>query len=120
MGLSQEGLAERLEVSRQSVSKWETGMAVPDLERLMGLCDVFDVTLDALTGRVERKGSDKVTAFTPLVVPQPVPQAKIIGYILLVLSLMGGLMLLLFHQVELLLMVVFPMLLCSVVCLSVR
>ena len=119
-GLSQEGLAERLGVTRQSVSKWETEAAVPDLERLMGLCDVFGVTLDELTGRVEREGSDKVTTFTPLVVPQPVPQAKIVGYILLVLSLLGGLLLLLFQQMELLMMVVLPMLLCSVICLSVR
>ena len=33
-GLSQEQLAERLEVTRQTVSKWETGRSVPDLEKL--------------------------------------------------------------------------------------
>ena len=38
MGLSQQELAEKLEVSRQSVSKWEVGGAVPDLERLMLSC----------------------------------------------------------------------------------
>lgn len=119
-GLSQEGLAERLGVTRQSVSKWETEAAVPDLERLMGLCDMFEVTLDELTGRVERNEGDKATNFTQVVVSQPVPQAKMVGYILLILSLLGGLVLLLFQQVELVLMVALPMLLCSVICLSAR
>lgn len=52
--LSQGDLAEILDVSRQSVSKWETDSAVPDLDKLMKLCDVFQVTLDELTGRVEK------------------------------------------------------------------
>lgn len=48
MGLSQQELAEKLEVSRQSVSKWEVGGAVPDLERLMKMAALFGVTLDDL------------------------------------------------------------------------
>ncbi len=52
--LSQGDLAEILDVSRQSVSKWETDSAVPDLDKLMKLCDVFNVSLDELTGRVEK------------------------------------------------------------------
>lgn len=47
-GLSQQELAEKLEVSRQSVSKWEVGGAVPDLERLMKMAALFGVTLDDL------------------------------------------------------------------------
>ena len=42
--LSQSALADMLDVSRQSVSKWETDSAVPDLDKLMKLCDVFEVT----------------------------------------------------------------------------
>ena len=41
---------EALEVSRQSVSKWETGASVPDLDRLIGMSDLFGVTLDELAG----------------------------------------------------------------------
>ena len=48
MGLSQEELAEQLAVSRQSVSKWETGQSVPDLDKLIKLADLFGVTLDEL------------------------------------------------------------------------
>lgn len=47
-GLSQEQLAERVGVSRQTVSKWETGLSTPELEKLRALCDCFHVTLDEL------------------------------------------------------------------------
>jgi transcriptional regulator with XRE-family HTH domain len=46
--LTQEQLAEKLEVSRQSVSKWESGQAVPELEKIIALSAVFDVTTDYL------------------------------------------------------------------------
>ncbi|MBO4929171.1 MAG: helix-turn-helix transcriptional regulator [Clostridia bacterium] len=49
-GLSQEQLAEQLEVTRQTISKWEGGHSVPDLEKLQAMCRVFGVTLDELTG----------------------------------------------------------------------
>lgn len=47
-GLSQEALAERLGVSRQAVSKWETGDAVPEISKLLLLAKAFDVTTDWL------------------------------------------------------------------------
>ena len=46
--ITQEELAEQLEVSRQSVSKWETGEAFPETEKLIALCDIFDVNMDDL------------------------------------------------------------------------
>lgn len=46
--LSQEHLAEQLNVSRQSVSKWETGQSVPETEKLIGLSEIFNVTIDYL------------------------------------------------------------------------
>ena len=46
--LSQGDLAERLEVSRQSVSKWETGQSVPDLDKIIKLADLFEVSVDEL------------------------------------------------------------------------
>ncbi|MBO5271043.1 MAG: helix-turn-helix transcriptional regulator [Clostridia bacterium] len=47
-GWSQTDLAEALDVSRQSVSKWENDSAVPDLDRLVRMRSLFDVTLDEL------------------------------------------------------------------------
>ena len=46
--MSQTDLANALEVSRQSVSKWENNSAVPDLDRLIKMSKLFDVTLDEL------------------------------------------------------------------------
>lgn len=46
--LTQEQLAEKLGVSRQSVSKWEGGQAVPELEKIVAISAVFDVTTDYL------------------------------------------------------------------------
>lgn len=47
--LSQEQLAEMLEVSRQSVSKWESGQTYPEMDKLIQLCRIFDCTLDDMT-----------------------------------------------------------------------
>lgn len=47
-GFSQEDLAESLNVSRQSVSKWETGLGYPETEKLLILCEVLGVDLDYL------------------------------------------------------------------------
>ena len=47
-GLSQEQLAERLGVSRQAVSKWESGKAVPESDTLISISEYFDVSLDYL------------------------------------------------------------------------
>lgn len=50
-GLSQEELAFQLGVSRQSISKYESGQSVPELERLIEIADLFEVSLDELVGR---------------------------------------------------------------------
>ena len=47
-GMSQTDLAETLEVSRQSISKWETDTSVPELDKLVRLSEIFGVTLDQL------------------------------------------------------------------------
>lgn len=47
-GFTQEELAEKLNVSRQSVSKWESGQSVPELEKLVALSKIFQVSTDHL------------------------------------------------------------------------
>ena len=71
LGWSQDKLAEALEVSRQSVSKWETGAAVPDLDKLIKMADLFGVSLDELAGR------DTAPQDAAPVTP-PEPETKII------------------------------------------
>lgn len=53
-GMSQEALAEKVGVSRQAVSKWETGEAQPDYTKLIALADALEVSLDYLCGREPR------------------------------------------------------------------
>ena len=47
-GYSQESLAEKLGVSRQAISKWELGTAMPDTEKVIAISDTFDVSIDSL------------------------------------------------------------------------
>lgn len=46
--LTQEELAEKLDVSRQSISKWESGQVTPELEKIVAISAVFHVTMDYL------------------------------------------------------------------------
>lgn len=54
-GLTQEEMAERLEVSRQTISNWETGSASPSLDKELELSELFSVSLDELVGRKKTK-----------------------------------------------------------------
>ena len=51
-GFSQEELAEKCQVSRQAIAKWESGESVPTLEKLIYLSSLYVVTLDELVGRI--------------------------------------------------------------------
>ena len=51
-GLSQEELAEKCQVSRQAIAKWESGESVPTIEKLIYLAGLYEVTLDELVGRI--------------------------------------------------------------------
>lgn len=62
--LSQEEFASAMEVSRQSVSKWENDMAVPELEKLIKMAKLFEVSLDELVGNTP-----------PQQIPEPLPVA---------------------------------------------
>ncbi len=52
-GLSQEELADMVGVSRQSVSKWESEQSIPDLEKIITMSDIFEVTTDYILKGVE-------------------------------------------------------------------
>lgn len=65
MGLSQEQLAEHLGVSRQAISKWETGQSVPELEKIVALSRIFCISTDALLGNTPEAPVHSPTAATP-------------------------------------------------------
>ena len=54
--LSQEDLAQKLFVSRQSISKYENGEATPDVEKLIQMAEIFEVSLDFLIPSLLRCG----------------------------------------------------------------
>lgn len=47
-GFTQEQIAEKLGVSRQAVAKWERGETIPDIENVIALSDIYEVTVDSL------------------------------------------------------------------------
>ena len=61
--MSQEALAEKLDVTRQSVSKWESGSSYPEMDKLISICKIFNVDMDALVnGDVDIDSLDKETS----------------------------------------------------------
>ena len=59
-GLTQEELAEKLNVSRQSVTKWESGNAIPDIEKIKEIAYIFLISVDSLIGDIENKTPNKL------------------------------------------------------------
>ena len=54
--LSQEEVAEKLNVTRQTISKWETDQSSPELDKIIPICELFEITTDELiTGKKEVK-----------------------------------------------------------------
>ena len=58
-GMSQEELADRIGVSRQAVSKWESEQATPDLEKVVIMSEIFEVTTDYLLKGIEPVKADE-------------------------------------------------------------
>ena len=126
---SQGDLADALEISRQSVSKWETDTSIPELDKLIKLSKLFDVTLDELVRGEKVTNTETAmpaaqtvpTSFAPQVTPEREKRRTITGTILLCtgavilifcLLLAGDLMTgLLFAS---------PFLICGILCFAVK
>ncbi|MBR2460334.1 MAG: helix-turn-helix transcriptional regulator [Clostridia bacterium] len=121
--LSQGELSDMLDVSRQSVSKWETDAAIPDLDKLMKMCDVFGVTLDELTGRSQTETRREYRIEAPAS-PPAFPTVKIVGCILLASTLLASIILfILTNDIEdyyIPLPFLLSALACSLICLFVK
>ena len=53
-GLSQEEVADRLNVSRQTISKWETGQSSPDFDKIIPICELYEISSDELKSTVHQ------------------------------------------------------------------
>lgn len=126
--LSQGDLAEKLNVSRQSVSKWETDASIPELDKLIQLSDLFRISLDELVREEAAAACESEESDLPhtqesarqqvIIEKAPTPTRKIVGYILLgfgllccVLGLIGGTMMLLIGGYAIF---------CSLICIFVK
>lgn len=56
--LSQEEVAEKLNVSRQTISKWETDQSTPDFDKISPLCDLYDISADELLSRKTKENKN--------------------------------------------------------------
>ena len=123
-GLSQGDLASELDVSRQSISKWETGSSVPELDKLVAMSRLFGVSLDELVlGEAQSDGAESVKAPEPET--RPVERGRsltqtIVGAVLLAVGALAFLLVTLLGGVLTGLVLALPFLLCGVICLAVR
>lgn len=63
-GLSQEQLAEKIGVSRQAITKWETGKGLPDVENMVIIAEIFKTTLDELLRDSVARQEQEATVYT--------------------------------------------------------
>lgn len=90
--LTQEALAQQLGVSRQTLSKWESGTVLPDTENVLRLSTLFSVSIDDLLKEVrEEPQKNEPPVDTPA--QNRIPLLRILGGVLSVLSLLGLLVL---------------------------
>ena len=123
--LSQGDFADAMEVSRQSVSKWENNSAVPELEKLVKMAELFGITLDQL---VNGEAKEEPASPPPPMMTAAEPEAKrgltvqqITGIVLLGF---GGICFIVFTVVGIFtgsflmgLCISLPVLLCGLICL---
>ncbi len=64
-GMNQEELAQKLNVSRQAVSKWESNSAYPETEKIIAICKLFDCSMDELIGIKEKDNMTRETKNNP-------------------------------------------------------
>ncbi|MBE6616060.1 MAG: helix-turn-helix transcriptional regulator [Ruminococcaceae bacterium] len=81
-GMSQEGLADALDVTRQAVSKWETDGSVPDIDKLIGLCELFSVSMDYLVRGREETQTDEGIPEKETQFSQP-PGRTVLDYVII-------------------------------------
>ena len=134
--LSQGDLADALEVSRQSVSKWETDASIPELDKLLRLAELFGVTLDELVkgesaqpeaarGEASDKGSAEAastegTGAYTAAVPAPRETRKVVGTVLLCFGALIGILITLFAGTLVGFLLALPLFACGLICMTVK
>lgn len=136
--MSQGDLAEKLNVSRQSVSKWETGASIPDLEKLIAMSELFHITLDGLVKGDAEGGPDAkqnansnlcsdgcpppqvIYVQTPVENTNTSSTQRTVGFILLVTGILGIILEPFSYFGGLLAILGGYLILCSIICLAAK
>ena len=120
---SQGDLADALDISRQSVSKWETDSSIPELDKLLKLSELFGITLDELVRGEEMPKTETAVpaSFAPQATPEREKRRTIAGTVLLC----TGAVILIFCLLlagDLLAGLLFasPFFICGIICFSVK
>lgn len=125
--LSQGDLAELVGVSRQSISKWENSSAVPDLEKIVKLSEIFEVSLDKLVkgdetaenmGSKPTETAEKVE-YIQVVHKQPMEGRKIAGIILFCMAFLVAFGILFATGSLGGIFYAFPFIICGIICFAV-
>lgn len=120
--LSQGDLADALDVSRQSISKWETGSSVPELDKLIKLSQLFEVSLDELI--LDKQPEEAPPPPEPRIIyverQEPRSTRKTAGVVLLCFAGLVWLLISLLGDVLAGLVLAIPFLACGLICLFVR
>ena len=98
--LSQEQLAEKVGVSRQTISKWELGETSPDIKQAKNLSQVFSVSLDELTGNDTKEVIYEKVSNTERLAGIVIKILKIIGVFILVSVFVSIIGIILFSNVR--------------------
>lgn len=112
--MSQDDLASALEVSRQSVSKWENNNSVPDLDKLLKMSRLFGISLDELVSGEEESNPAKEESAP--IAPPHIPARKPAGILLLICAFLAFLVPAALGGLATGLLLAFPFALCAVVC----
>lgn len=123
-GMSQGDLADALNVSRQSISKWETGGAVPELEKMVKLSVLFGVTLDELVTGTKPEYPETVTPESPpvqvIVENRGMPGRQVTGIVLLCMGFALALVFAVLGALLSGLIFALPLLACGIICLCTK
>lgn len=131
--LSQGDLADALDISRQSVSKWETDASIPELDKLLRLAELFGMTLDELVKGESAQGTAADRACAETAAPTEAAGAytaaapaarretrQIAGIILLCFGALIGVLIALLGGTLAGFLLALPLFVCGTICLTVR
>ncbi len=100
LNMSKEDLAKTMNVSKSTISKWESGMTMPDLENVLKLSEIFNVSTDYLLK--DRKAKTNYSFYTvePIKEKKEFSVYKLVGLLVFVISTLGMITLLIVSSLE--------------------